>query len=317
MENRQSHVLVGAVTLLLLLALAGFIMWLSNYSGEKRKEYDIFFQQSVAGLAVGSGVNFSGVPVGQVKTIALMPQSPEFVRVRIEVQPEVPVLSGTTAALSGVGFTGVTVIQLAGATRGQQPITEPGPYGVPVIPAVSSGFGQLLETAPQVLERASTLLARLNEVFDDENRAALASTLRNIDKATTVIANEGPAIQRAMREAETSLKALQAAADEFGAASKSANSLLSEEGRPLLADLRNSTRQLDVALAKVGALAATAQPGVQSLSTETIPELNRLIVDLRDMSGQLGDIAAKIDSGPLGALTGSKNLPDYKPEKRK
>ncbi len=317
MENRQSHVLVGAVTLALLLALAGFIMWLANYSGEKRQEFDIFFKQSVAGLTVGSGVNFSGVPVGQVKQIALMPKSPEFVRVRIEIQPEVPVLTGTTAALSGVGFTGVTVIQLSGSASGQQPITEPGPYGVPVIPAVSSGFGQLLDTAPQVLERASTLLARLNEVFDDENRAALASTLKNIDKATTVIANEGPAIQRALREAESALKATQAAAEKFGAASQSVNALVTDEGRPLAADLRQSSRQLHEALTRITALADSAQPGVKMLSNQTIPEVNRLIVDLRDMSEQLSAVAAKLDSGPLSALTGSGTLPDYKPEKHK
>lgn len=317
MENRQSHVMVGAVTLLLLLALAGFIMWLSNYSGEKRKEYDIFFQQSVAGLAVGSGVNFSGVPVGQVKKIALMPQSPEFVRVRIEVQPDVPVLAGTTAALSGIGFTGVTVIQLSGATRGQQPLTEPGPYGVPVIPATASGIGQLLETAPQVLERASTLLARLNEVFDDDNRAALASTLDNINRATKVIAEEGPAIQRAIREAEGSLKAFQQAANQFGAASQSVNALVNEDGRPLVADLRASSRQLNAALVRIDRMVASAEPGVQTLSTQTVPELNRLIIDLRDMSSQLGAIAGKLDEDPLGAVVGGRSLPDYEPEKKK
>ena len=55
----------------------------------------IFFNQSVAGLTVGSGVTFSGVPVGQVRAIALMPETPQFIRVRIELQPDTPVLEGT------------------------------------------------------------------------------------------------------------------------------------------------------------------------------------------------------------------------------
>ena len=67
METKANHILVGAVTLLLLAVLAGFTIWLSRSADGVKKEYDIFFQQSVNGLAKGSGVTFSGVPAGQIK----------------------------------------------------------------------------------------------------------------------------------------------------------------------------------------------------------------------------------------------------------
>jgi phospholipid/cholesterol/gamma-HCH transport system substrate-binding protein len=203
MERRQSYVLVGAVTFVLIFALFAFVLWLARFSREEKAEYDIFFAQSVAGLAVGSNVSFSGVPVGQVRRIALMPETPQFIRVRIELQPDTPILEGTTATLTSVGFTGVTEVQLTGSMRGQAPLTQDGPYGVPVIPATSGGFGQLLESAPEVLERASTLLARLNEVFDDDNRERLASLIDNLDKVSGEVAAEGPAIRAAIAEANT------------------------------------------------------------------------------------------------------------------
>src|SRR3546814_19209496 len=87
------------MVLALLVAIAIFIVWVARVSGSDRKEYDIFFKQAVSGLARGSGVAFSGVPVGEVKTIALMPDTPEFVRVRISVNEEVPILHGTTASI--------------------------------------------------------------------------------------------------------------------------------------------------------------------------------------------------------------------------
>jgi phospholipid/cholesterol/gamma-HCH transport system substrate-binding protein len=134
METRSNHILVGGVVLAMVVALLGFIIWLSQVSGESRNEYDIFFKQAVDGLARGSAVTFNGVPVGQIESINLEPRNPEFVRVRISARDDTPVLQGTTATIQGVGFTGVSQIQLDPGPRGSPPLTDPGPYGVPVIP---------------------------------------------------------------------------------------------------------------------------------------------------------------------------------------
>ena len=56
METKSNYVVVGAITLLLLALLAAFTVWLSRAGEGSKKEYDIFFQQSVNGLAKGSGV---------------------------------------------------------------------------------------------------------------------------------------------------------------------------------------------------------------------------------------------------------------------
>ncbi|HEU4819897.1 MAG TPA: MlaD family protein, partial [Qipengyuania sp.] len=136
METRANHVWVGAVTLVLLALLAAFIVWLARLGQGDQKDYDIFFKQSVAGLAKGSQVSFAGVPVGDVSQIALWDKDPEFVRVRIQVRDEVPILVGTTATIQS-SFTGVSTILLDGARRGRPPIscdTTACTEGVPIIP---------------------------------------------------------------------------------------------------------------------------------------------------------------------------------------
>lgn len=316
MENRKPYVLVGAVTLLLVVAIFGFILWLARFSGGQGDQYDIFFRQSVAGLTTGSSVTFSGVPIGQVKNISLMPQTPEFVRVRIEIAKDVPILEGTTAALQGLGFTGSIQVQLKGAMRDAPPIDTPGPFGVPVIPSTGSGLGELMENAPQVLERASTLLARLNEVFDDENREALASMIRNLDKVSGAIAEEEGAIQQSLRETARTLEAATLAANNLAAAGSTANTLMNEEGRPLMEELRKAVVSANAALQQIEAVTAAARPGVESFSSQTIPDANRLIREMRDVTEALGALSSKLDEDPLGSVIGGRTLPDYQPENK-
>src|SRR5690242_4310754 len=120
METRANHVWVGAITLALLAALALFFVWLAGINKGEQDEYDIFFKQSVAGLAKGSEVSFAGVPSGQVSLIELWKKDPGFVRVRIKVDEDTPILVGTTATIQG-SFTGVSTILLDGARRGAPP----------------------------------------------------------------------------------------------------------------------------------------------------------------------------------------------------
>src|SRR3546814_7776656 len=103
METRSNHILVGSVVLALLAAVIIAAFWFSRLASGEEKEYDIYFQQSVNGLAKGSGVTFSGVPSGQVKEIQLWKKDPSFVSVRISVKEDVPVLQGPTATIQEIG----------------------------------------------------------------------------------------------------------------------------------------------------------------------------------------------------------------------
>lgn len=313
METRSNYAIVGGVVIALVIAIFAGVIWLSRLSGSDNQHFDIFFKQSINGLAVGSPVAFNGVPVGQIEQIKLLPDTPQFVRVRITVSEEVPVLKGTTAAVEGVGFTGVSQISLSGAMQGAAPITEPGPYGVPVIPPRVGGFGALLATAPELLNNLSTLTERLSEVLNPENKKSIAGILRNTDKATAALADRAPEIAETIVEARNTLKTATATLKRIEALSASAENLLNEDGKPLIADLRTAIKAAESTLTRIDTLTETARPGVETLTTETLPEANRLVRDLRDLTGNLGAIAAKLDSDPAGALVGGRTLPDYKP----
>lgn len=317
METRSNYIMVGAVTVALLAGVLLFIVWLAGLSNKQTKCYDIYFSQAVGGLNKGSNVSFSGVPVGQVKRISLLPNRPEFVWVRIEVDQQTPVLQGTTAEIHGVGFTGVSEIQLAGAARGKPAIQQLGPQGCPVIPSSTSGISALLNSAPELVDRIQRLTERLTELLNDKNQNAISDILENIDVTTKVLADRAPEMADAIGDVRIAARNAGVAANNIAILSDSTNRLMNEEGRPAAQDLRKAILSAKQATETLNALLTDARPGVQNFSKSTLPEANRLVHDMRELTQSLQGVSERINQQGIGGTLGPEKLPDYKPGKRK
>jgi len=320
METRSNNVFVGAVVLLLLALTVGAAFWFSRIGEGDKIEYDIFFKQSVSGLAKGSSVTYSGVPSGQIKAIELWDKDPNFVRVRIVVDPETPVLQGTTATINGVGFTGVSEIQLDGAVRGAPPITCPDvnpesvcPEGVPVIPTKPGALGELLNNAPQLLNRLTTLTERLTELLNDQNQKHLSGILANVDKLSGDLAARGPELAETIVQAKATLESAAKAAEALAQAANNTNELVTTEGKPLITDLRATIQSARSTLESLDTTLKGAKPGVETFTRDTMPQIGLLVRDLRQMSRAILSITERIDQQGAGGLIGTPPLPDYKP----
>ncbi|MHA6721651.1 MlaD family protein [Sphingomonas sp. RS2018] len=321
METRSNHVLVGSVVLILLLVLALFTVWLARFGVADDKEYDILFTQSVDGLAKGSAVNYSGVPIGQVKDIALYPPDPQLVKVRISVRPETPVLQGTKASIQG-SFTGTSTVQLDGAVKGAPPIECPAenaqracPFGAPLIPTKAGGLGALLSSAPQLLERLTTLTERLTGLLSDRNQASIAGILENTNRLTDALADRGPEIAATLAQTRVAIEQAGNAAQQIGDLAQTTNGVLANDVQPAMANLNKAIGSAQKSAEALGDVIAEAKPGVQGFSRQTLPEINQLVSDLRVMTSSLASVAEKVDQGGASSLIGSPKLPDYKPKK--
>ncbi|MCF2515880.1 MlaD family protein [Sphingomonas sp. G124] len=317
METRSNHVLVGAVTLALLAGLLVFIVWLAGLSNKTTKCFDIYFSQGVEGLNKGSSVNFQGVPVGQIQKISLLPDRPEFVWVRVEVDAQTPVLQGTTAQIKGVGFTGVSEIALEGAVKGGQPLVQVGPQGCPVIPASSGGLGALLNSAPELIDRIQRLTERLTELLSDKNQNSVSDILENVDKTTRVLAERAPDLADAIGDARIAARNAGVAAERVGLLADSTTKLVNEQGKPAAEDLRKAIASLQHTADNLDAVIADARPGIQNFSKSTLPEANRLVRDLRDLSASLRQFSDRLNNDGAAGVLGPEKLPDYKPGKTK
>ncbi len=322
METRSNHVLVGAVVLALLAALALFTIWLAQVGGTHQKEYDIFYRQAVDGLAKGSIVTYSGVTTGQVKDISIWKDDPQFVRVRIQVNDQTPILTTTLASIQG-SFTGTSNVSLGGGKKGDAPLVCPEqnplsacPNGVPVIPTRPGGIGAILNAAPELLERLSTLTERLTGLLTDKNQGSIASILQNTNQMTKAFADRAPEIAATIAETRVAIAQAGTAAKQIGDLAQTSNGVLSQDVKPTIANLNQTIAAARKSTDALNATLGDARPGLQAFSKQTVPEVGQLVHDLRDTAQSLSSIANKVDQQGAGSLIGSPKLPDYKGKRK-
>ncbi|AEI37165.1 MAG: MlaD family protein [Zymomonas mobilis subsp. pomaceae] len=314
METRSNYILVGSVTLLLLALIAAVLIWVGRISGNETRLYDIFFHQSVDGLTKGSTVTYSGVPSGQVKEIKLLPKDPDFVRVRIILNADTPVLQGTTATMSSVGFTGVNQITLAGGVAGAKPIENQGPFGVPVIPTKPGALGQILNSAPQLLERITTLTERMSDLLNDHNQRSIARILDNMNTLSATMAGQSPKIRQILDDTHHALVNLGDAGHQIADLAQTTNDTVKQDIHPATAHLKETVMAARDSMQNLNAMLIDARPGVHHFSNETMPQFDQLINDLHDMIGNMSALTDRLNQNGAEGMIRGRPLPDYKPK---
>jgi len=313
METRSNHILVGVVTLAMLALVAAFLVWIVRFGDGEMKEYDIFFSQSVAGLAAGTGVTFAGVPSGQVTKVELWKKDPNFVRVRIAVSEDTPILQGTTASIQNVSFTAPPNIQLDGAKKGAPPITDLGPEGVPVIPTKPGALGELLNSAPMVVERLATLTERLTTLLSEENQKSISGILANSEKLTGSLAQQAPQLEALMEESRIAIRNAGQTAEKLSLLADNASGFLDNNGQPLAKNLANTLEAAAGSLRALEGVLNNAQPAAERFSNKTLPEVDQLVEDMQALTKSMTNVTERLDQGGAGSILSAPKLPDYEP----
>ncbi len=300
METRARYVLVGLFTLLSVLAALGFILWLAKVQIDRTyAQYDIRFD-SVAGLGVASTVQYNGVDVGKVLTIALDPQNPNLVLVRIEVFASTPIRADTTATLSAQGVTGVSYVSLEGGSADAEPLRASGPGTVPVIPSKPSAVQELITDAPDLLAEAISLMQDIRGFTTPENGEAIAAILKNVETATARIDSMATRTETVMASAQKTLARADAALVEAEEAFKTGNEVIGTELPELVATLK-------AAVEDVGQSAA----GLEDFTQNGLPQFTELASDARGLVATINALTARISSDPSRFFLGSQT-PAYR-----
>lgn len=315
METRASYVAVGSFVLVLMVSLVVFAVWLGG-SGlrENADRYVIYFSGNVTGLQEGSQVRYRGIPVGTVQDVQIDPSNVERVLVRIAVRPSTPIVKGTVASLEIQGLTGGAFVLLSGGVQGAPKLEKPEGHDYPEIPSRVSGLQAIVDTVPQLLERASEISRQVQKIFSEENQRNITEILVNVNTLTEALAARSTQLATTIERIDTltqnvdglvtdaraDLARLSQRADGFLGTTDEQVTAAVTDARAMIASLRRSADEIARLLKETG-------PGVESFSTDGLYEITQLITQLRGLTDNLNRTLSRIDRSPAQFLFGGSS----------
>jgi phospholipid/cholesterol/gamma-HCH transport system substrate-binding protein len=291
MENRAHALAAGLFTLALAAALALWGFWLSGRGQHYREPYVIVSRTAVTGLAEQAPVRYLGVDVGRVTSIRLDPDQPQTILVRVNLRPEARITDRTYAQLGYQGVTGLSYVDLRDegpgrvlTTNGRRPAT------IPMRPSLLQQVGA---SGEELMLSARDAAQRLAEVLNAENQARFASTLRNVDEATSQFA----AMQRTVAPA---LRGLPALSQQLEGVLARADVLVGNLNQ-LTVQAQKQAEALDSVARAARELGAVAT----DVHDVTLPRANRMIDRLTRSGESLDELLRAQRNQPLGLLLGA------------
>lgn len=188
METRARHIIMGFFVLAVIGAGFAFVYWLHNTGGlTERATYRIRFENSVAGLRVGSFVLFNGTRVGEVTRLQFAPDEPKVVMATIVIDRKTPVRTDTSVGVEVQGLMGSPSISLKGGAPASPPLMST-TGETPVLHADSASTQDTMQVARDVLRRIDQVVA--------ENSEPLRSTIGNLNTFSGALARNSDRLDK-------------------------------------------------------------------------------------------------------------------------
>jgi len=335
METRANYLLVGTFVLALTVGLVVFVVWLAKFQFDTEfARYDIRFTGSVTGLQAGSPVRYSGVRVGEVIDVRLDPEHPEEVVVTIEIDAGTLIRSDTVATLEIEGLTGGLYVLLSGTTLAAAPLQVKSGERRPVIPAQASTLQQVIEGAPELVQKIDLLLARSNDLLSGENRTHISATLANLDVFTTTLVENRDEMTALIRDASGAMTHLRGTTEALeglsvqlkadsrellGRVNKTLDSIeamaqqidssvggVAGDTRGLIGDLRGTAKNLSTMSQEMEALIAENREPIRDFTATGLAEFAGLLVEMRELVIALNRVTTELNRDPARFLFGNQ-----------
>ena len=278
MDTKINFFKIGLFVITLIISLLFIVFWLGKYGFEKKKfdEYSIYFQESVAGLNIGSSIKYKGFDVGSVSEIKLNPSNSEEIQVDISIKKGTPIKEDNYASLGNLGITGLKYIELKGGSNNSK-LLEVNENGLRIIHSETSTLTNLVDSTTDITNELTIVLSQIKKLLNDEN-------IKNI--STTIVKT-----QNSMANIE-----------QFSLYLVNNEKKLDE----LLANISLLTKNGNKSFESIDKSANT----FKALSTELLAEVKKGNFDVRDLSKESFDKLNKVLNSLDGTLLQTQNLID-------
>ncbi len=300
MERNAHYALVGVISLVLMLGLFVFVVWLARLQfSHKFDVYDIDFKGPVRGLSQGGEVYFNGIKVGEVTRLSLDKVNPNRVMARIRITSDAPVRVDSTASLEPLGITGVNYVQITAGTPSRPLLKDVVPSNqVPVIRSVRGALESLMEGGGTVLARAVDALDRVNRMLSDSNLASINRSLENVDAFTGELKNQ----KQLFADLDAAIKSADQSAQKIAKLSDSADALMNGDAKRSLKNLGDAAEELKAAASDARGMVAKLQGPTTDFATTGLPQITASVTALSQAAESLNRLVGDIEQNPRALL---------------
>ncbi len=308
METKANYVLIGAFTVLTVIFLLLFTLWATNFSSSRDwTKYRVVFSEPVTGLTEGGSVQYNGLGVGTVESLALNEHDARQVIAIIKLKSNTPVTVETRAKLSQQGITGVPFILLSGGSPSATPLLKPTDGSLPTIRTAPSALQNIADTA-------NRLVARLDLLISDENIKRITTTLDNLDKATTSIADKREDIAQLIVNAREATGELKTTLHTANGTLNGIDQNLVKRLPAVLDKLDSTIAKLDAAAGNANAMLVENRPGLKQFTRDGLSEVGPTLTDLRALTRELHELSNRLEDNPARFILGHDAPKEFDPK---
>jgi len=300
MEKNANYALVGLSTMILVIGLSVFAIWLARLQFNQENDlYDIIFQGPVRGLNQGGEVHFNGIKVGEVTKIALDRTNPSRVIARTRVGAEVPIRVDSYATLEPQGITGVNYIQITAGTPSRPLLKDVTPDGrIPIIRSQRSALSDLLEGGGTVLTRTIEALDRVNRVLSDQNIKGFSAAISDAQAVTAELRERKSIIA----DAQSALQRIDAAAAELASLAQSSRQLVDTDGRRTMRNVAQAAEEAKITAQEARAMISSLSGPTTEFASTGLPQITASVIQLQGAAEALERLANDLTASPAGTI---------------
>lgn len=227
METKPNSFLVGIITLIILLAGTGFVVWFSKMDiGKQHNLYRIDFEGAVTGLRENEDVLYQGIPIGKVKKIRVFKDDVNRIKVIVDINRPDLIRESSIATIEAQGLTGYTFVQIKGSDQQSPLLVRKEGNRHPVIQSQRSSLETLFSKAPLLLDNLADVAMQLEKFFDDKMVQDSRAALHNLRVLTDELASGPESLKSVLKDVKVSLR-------EVGQASKTINRAMAQNEKSL------------------------------------------------------------------------------------
>ncbi len=297
MEPRVHYVIVGLFVMILGTITVGASLWLAygDISRESRT-YRVYMNESVSGLFIDAPVKYRGVQVGNVKALSLVMDGPEQVQVTMEIDAAVKIKEDTVAKLDVQGVTGIASIELSGGSRDAPELTaKPGePY--PVIRPGQSLFTRVDSAMSELVGNLNMVTHDLHEMLTPQARESVMNILKNADLLSAALAEQRQSLGDSMVNFSTF-------SHNLAGASERMPDLLARVDTAV-SSIETLSKEMTAATRDARAKLNTGGDTLQTLGGSTLPEVDALVIELRQLTANFQRLSERLEEDPRAVLYG-------------